>query len=186
MRAYLEPVVRILTELQTLTEECSRSWAEVKPGMTFSVAAHDAWEKKEEQFNQLMRPYTSYKHFLGFKEVKGRPVPQFVDMPVGVGTFIPELLEIVRAGHIDRLRKCGKCEDWFFSLKTWGKFCSSACKMASKRAKPGFTERNRVDQRNHYRKRLSPNKRLYRQGLSPEQVRELRRSKKENQLGKKR
>ena len=119
--------------------------------------------------------------------MNGRAVPQFVDMPLaGEKSLIRYLLEIVRAGLIDRLLKCRECEKWFFSLKPWGKFCSDACKMAATRAKPGFAERNRVDQGNHYRKRLSPNKRYYRRGLSVEQVRALLRSKKEKQRGKKR
>ena len=88
------------------------------------------------------------------------------------------LIELARAGRLDRLRKCETCDLWFFSGTPWGKCCKGGkCRKVKHRSKPESKKKNKIRGREYYRSTLSPYQDLYQKGLSPAEIRELHKHK---------
>jgi hypothetical protein len=186
MRDRVAPLQEIVTRLSEMTAEVTRNWAELKPDATFSVSAHEETERKKEDFNAPLRAQTWHIELDGFIERNGKAVPSFIELPSEgseAGKMF-RLIQLARAGLIDRLKKCAWCGIWFFARKSWAECHSKACYKAKTRSTEEFRERNRVDQVKYYRQKLSPYQRYYKKGLSPSEVRHLLRSKEKNNAKK--
>jgi len=190
LRSSVQPVERIVLRLTAMTDEISREWAaftsRIKPSPDGITRVRS---EQLRQFNALLEPHTWHLYAVGWRRKGDRAVPVFCDMPTlgtdSMADLMFSIIQLARAGLLDRLRKCAGCGIWFFARKPWAKFHSDACKKKTHRSTPEFKQKNKVDQRNYYRKTLSPYQRYYKKGLSPIEVRELLRSK-EKKRGKKR
>ena len=92
---------------------------------------------------------------------------------ISPGGLIEIIFRLARAGVLDRLRKCARCSEWFFARTPKGVFCKNSCRQAAFRAKPESVEENKNYQSKYFREQLSVNKKYYREGLSPAEVREV-------------
>jgi hypothetical protein len=191
MRSFVEPVKQVAVQLAAMTNEFSRARAAFDAGVRKSAEeitrGRAEQDEKLRQFNALLEPHTWHLYLVGWNGEGGKAAPVFVDMPT-LGTqadLMFRLIQIARAGLINRLRICAGCGIWFFARKPWGKFHSDACKKATNRSTPEFKEANKNFQRKYYREKLSPYQRHYKRGLSPADVRELSRPK-ERKRAKKR
>jgi hypothetical protein len=181
MRSVVEPVERIISQLSSMTQEVLQSWAAVKPrGATFSVSAHAEWEERLRSFNSLLQPHTWHLVLGGFRPRDGKAVPVFMELPTQESDagLMFRLIQLARAGRLDRLRTCAWCGIWFFARTPWAECHDSKCKKKKNDSKPGAKESHAQTAAQHYRMRVSPNADLYQQGFSPDEVRLILKSKK--------
>jgi len=117
-----------------------------------------------EPFNVLLRPHTVTAQLLGWKD----GVPVFEDMPT-----LPEsdlmllVVKLARARLISRVKKCA-CGRWFFNR---GEFCKRSCWKTNYLAKPKVQQENAKYQMRYFRENLSKYQKLYKRGMTAEQVR---------------
>lgn len=174
-------VEEVAVQLRTMTDEVSRTLAsserrspeKMSPAR---IAISSEMDQRRRSFNALLEPHTWCLYLAGWNK-KGTPV--FVDMPTldGSGDWMLCLIRLARAHLVDRLRKCAQCGVWFFALTPWAQYCSTPCRKTHFRSNPEFQKRNTKYQRNYFRKQCSVNKDHYRKGLSPAEVRELKKGK---------
>ena len=88
------------------------------------------------------------------------------------------IVNLATEGLLERVRRCPYCQKWFFAKRADRFFCSAAHRQAVYKSTPAFQEKASEYQANYYRKHLSPNKDSYRKGMSPADVRELKRKRK--------
>jgi hypothetical protein len=176
-----DAIAQVASQLTAMTDEASRGFATpasgVKRSLKKAARLRAARDEQIQQFNALLRPHTWHLELVGWTNEDGRAVPAFVDMPTwergNEATTMSMLVKLARAGLLGRLRKCERCSKWFFSRQPWGKFCGAACRKKHAHSTDDFKEQNRVYQGDHYRKFYSPNKKYYRKGWSPAEVREM-------------
>ena len=68
---------------------------------------------------------------------------------------VVQVLELLRDGVLDRLRRCAACKDWFFAGRIDGKFCQTTCERRAFRTSPEQRKRNAEYQREYYAKNLA-------------------------------
>jgi hypothetical protein len=165
-------------ELSALTEEVSSAMSSPRRSPGEIIRRRAEREHRVEKFNAThLRPHTWTVELSGWRE--GTPV--FFDRPsAGKTTNLFTLIELARLQLLDRLRKCAHCGIWFFATKPWAIFHDTLCRKAAARSEPGFQERHRKYQGNYFRKKLSVNQKYYKAGLSPAQVRALKKRKSSN------
>jgi hypothetical protein len=107
----------------------------------------------------------------------------FVNRPAGPmeqgHTWLEMILALMSSGLLDRLRTCANCGCWFYARLPKAKFHSIPCRQAHFRSTPEFQEKNKKYQGNYFRQELSVNKKYYREGLSRDEVRALKRKAKQ-------
>ncbi len=185
MRSLVEPLQRIVLQLRAMTDEVSRTWAAVQPGVKYSASAHAEWEEKQRRFNALLEPHGFYLYLSGWTEKDGKAVPVFCDMPTGTKTTkVFQLIQLARKGLLERLRTCVQCGIWFFAGTPWAECCSKKCKKKKNDSKPGAKEKHNIQARYSYRKTASPHHEYYQKGFSPAEVRALLRKRKHRLKGK--
>jgi hypothetical protein len=104
----------------------------------------------------------------------GLPWPQQIDFH----WLSAIIVNLATEGLLERVRRCPYCQKWFFAKRADRFFCSAAHRQAVYKSTPAFQEKASEYQANYYRKHLSPNKDSYRKGMSPADVRELKRKRK--------
>jgi hypothetical protein len=180
-----ENIAQVATQLTAMTKDVSRRFSaiggpKISAKERARIRAED--EEKLNRFNALLLPHTWSLELVGWNNNNkgGRAVPVFVDMPnlASNATYMSMLIQLARAGLLDRLRKCAGCGKWFFARKPWGEFCSTACRKEKFRSTPEYQQENREFQRDYFRKKLSVNQKYYQKGLSPSEIRELRKKRK--------
>jgi hypothetical protein len=92
----------------------------------------------------------------------GREGPLFADFPAPDSSDFTSLhmrmvVKLARLQLLGQLRQCVHCEAWFFASRNpKARYCSTACRQAEHRSKPGYKEKNRDYQSRYYRDVLSP------------------------------
>lgn len=95
-----------------------------------------------------------YPSVLRLVKISRTGVPVFMDWqaaPEEGQTWAAMVINLARAGHLDRLRRCVNCRAWLFAKRnTRAVYCSTPCRQKIWRANPENKEKNREYQRDHY------------------------------------
>lgn len=112
---------------------------------------------KETAFiNATLRRYAWTVQLSSFG-LEGRPIftDHPTDAPEGCAS-IRSVIDLAKAGLLDRLRRCAYCRLWFFGIQSNAAYCSAPCRQQKYRSKPKVKARTRKYAREYYRNWISP------------------------------
>lgn len=81
----------------------------------------------------------------------GQPVAS----PLGEGEALDLVLELARAGYLNRLRRCTQCERWLYAKCRHQNFCSMKCQQKRYTRSEKFRAHRRQYMRDYYRRTYS-------------------------------
>lgn len=166
VRPQMDQVEEILRQLQALTDDCSRRFA-AAPARVITrkmSAAQEDWRRTLAQFNALLAPHTWHLELVGFRKVDGRALPVLVDLPTPgkEAGLLFRLIQLARAGKLDRVRNCISCGDWFFAPRNGSIACSKPCWQGYSRSSDEYRAAHARTVLKNYQLGASPHWKLYR------------------------
>jgi hypothetical protein len=164
--------------LKSLLTELSNVREKSRGGMEIGESDLKPVNELLNQYPWILQVYSSHP-----SPTANRSLLSFLPRPAGRRdqghAWLSMLVELMSSGLLDRLRMCATCGYWFYARLPKAQYHSAACRQAHFRALPTYQGKNKTYQAQHYREHYSPNKKYYRQGLSPTEVRELKRKAKQ-------
>jgi hypothetical protein len=115
-------------------------------------------EKEKDSINAALR---RYPWVLQLQGISSAGVPGFADDESEgdeAQTYAKMAIDLARAKLLDRLRKCARCQLWFFAKRLESEYCSRNCYRAHYRGTEKYKVLNRKHQRQFYKRHYSANR----------------------------